>query len=112
MSILDMGTLTTVDATPSSTTSTGTGPWVKNPGKPGTVHAEISDTTNPTATVVVEYSNTLLPKGPVIEDTLTFTTAGQGRGSTLFNGYQYVRIRCTAISGSGAYVLATLGLGA
>lgn len=103
--------LSTSDASPATGTVTATGPWIRNCGKIGTIHAEISDTVNPTATLVVEYSNTQTAKGPEVKDTLAFDTAGQGKGSDLLTGWLFVRVRCTAIAGAGAYVTATLGTG-
>lgn len=103
--------LTTSDALPSTGTITATGKWVRNPGKAGGIHVEISDTTTPTATVVVEYSNTQSAKGPFITDTLSFTAAGEGQGVPCFNGFQWVRVRVTAISGASAAITATLGMG-
>lgn len=103
--------LTTSDAAPETGTVTATGPWVRNPGRPGTVHVELSNTTTPTATVVVEYSNTQTGKGAVVRDTLVLDAAGEGQMSDLFTGSLWVRVRCTAISGSSASVTATLGVG-
>jgi hypothetical protein len=99
--------LSTADALPETGTATATGPWVRCNSGPGAVHVELSDTTTPTATVVVECSNTRTSKGPVIIDTLALTAAGQGQGSVTFSGYVWVRIRVTAISGTSAKVTAT-----
>lgn len=103
--------LTTADAAPETGTPTAVGRWVKNPGKPGTVHVELSDTTAPSATVVVEYSNTQTLKGPVVRDTLTLNAAGQGQMSDLFTGACWVRVRVTAITGTNASVTAVLSCG-
>jgi hypothetical protein len=89
----------------------GAGSWVRNPGRAGGVHVELSDTTAPSATVVIEYTNTRTAKGSFITDTLTLTVAGEGQGVPCFNGFQWVRVRVTAISGDSASVTATLGMG-
>lgn len=101
--------LTTSDASPATGTSTATGPWIKNRGTAGWVHVELSDTTSPTATVVVEGSNTQSGKGPVILDTLPLSVAGQGASLVTLMGAVWIRVRVTAISGTNASVTATYG---
>lgn len=101
--------LTTSDASPATGTSTATGPWIKNRGTAGWVHVELSDTTSPTATVVVEGSNTQSGKGPAILKTFSLTAAGQGVGLITMVGAVWIRVRVTAISGSSASVTATYG---
>ena len=104
--------LTTADAAPETGTATAAGPWIKNLGTPGGIQVVLSNTTTPTATVQVEYSNfnSSAQKGVILNDVLSLTAAGQGAGSILLNGYLYVRIRVTAISGTGAYVTGSLGV--
>lgn len=89
---------------------TGVGPWVRvgASGKPCCVHAELSDTTTPTATVLVEGSNTRSSKGAALIDTLLLSGAGAGATSVGFSGVVWVRTRLAAISGASAYATATL----
>lgn len=120
----DLGTvpsgafMTLQDMTPTpltaadTTLDSGVGPWVRNPGKAGGVHVELSDTPASSASVVVEYSNTQSPKGAFADvQTCDLNSAGQGWGLSLLNGFIWVRVRVTAISGAGANVTATLGTG-
>jgi hypothetical protein len=96
------------------------GPWTRCGSPTATIQAYINGTGAVTATVVVEVSNGPDDVNnpaivPVANKTLIATLALTGTtsdsiGTTLGNqSWRWVRIRVTAISGTGATVTALLG---
>lgn len=109
---LPLRDLTPVPLTAADTTlNSGVGPWVRNPGRTGGIHIELSDSVSPTATAVVEYSNTQTAKGAITGDPVVLSGAGAGAGVPCFNGFLWCRVRLTDITGASAFVTATLGIG-
>jgi len=93
--------MTPVPLTAADTTlDSGVSRWVRNPGKAGGLHIELSDSTAATAQGVVSFG-----------DTFDIQTPGGGYGVTTLNGFAWVRFRLTGISGAAANVAGTLCVG-
>lgn len=96
------------DMTPTPLTAPGFGPWIPCTGKVGNVHLELSDTTTPEATVIVQTSNTKKEGSAVTVFMTTLTGSGAGDSFVPLTGAAWIRVGVPFISGVNAAVSSTL----
>lgn len=112
------GTSRNMFAEPGTTSGTGTSGWLYKDSPQTTYQAIVSGTGAVTATVVIEYSNSVDPITGVgtavstVGGTITLSgTSPQSDGFTTSNApWKFHRARVTAISGTGATVQVYYGV--
>ena len=90
----------------SAANTTGSSQWMNVNRGIVNIQAWLSNTTTPAATLIVEGSNEETPTNAVTIYTLSISGAAAALGRSFWSGYYWVRVRCSAITGTNATVSA------